>query len=151
MTSSICVDASFVIRALGGHPLSETAIDLLQKWQKQRISLIAPTHLGFEVTSTLRRLVYLQALTPSQGEKAFAQFMSLPIRLSGSRKLFLLAWKLAKTFNRSRAYDTAYLALAQLRACEFWTADKRIYNAVKDSLDWVKCLSEGENEGEYYQ
>lgn len=150
MTSWVCVDASFIIRALGGHPLSEPAIYLLKNWQAHRVSLIAPSHLGFEVTSTLRRLVYLNVLTPSQGEKAFAEFMNIPIRLSSSRKIFLLSWKLAKTFNRSRAYDTAYIALAQLRGCEFWTADKRIYNAVKDSLAWVKCLSENEDERGYY-
>jgi predicted nucleic acid-binding protein len=41
-----------------------------------------------------------------------------------------------------RAYDTAYLALAQLRNCEFWTADKRLFNAVSGELDWVRWLGD---------
>ena len=34
----------------------------------------------------------------------------------------------------------ANLALAQLRGCEFWTADERLYNAVSKELEWVKWV-----------
>ena len=45
-------------------------------------------------------------------------------------------------FNLPRAYDTAYLALARLRNCEFWTADERLFNAVSRELDWVRWLGD---------
>jgi len=49
---------------------------------------------------------------------------------------------LATHFNRPTAYDAHYLALAEMLGCEFWTADRRLYNAVKEELPWVKWLSD---------
>jgi len=142
MNSSVCIDANLIIRALVPGSLSDNVLALLLYWQQQEITLIAPALLAFEVTSTLRRLVYLKEITPEEGEEAFAQFLRFDIRLSHRRSLFPLAWNLAKEHQRPRAYDTAYLALAQLNECEFWTADERLYNAVHQTLAWVKWVGE---------
>jgi len=37
-------------------------------------------------------------------------------------------------------YDATYAALAELRGCEFWTADKAFDDAVKAALPFVKYL-----------
>jgi predicted nucleic acid-binding protein len=140
MNSVVCLDASVVIWALTPSPLSDKAAAVLAHSQKEKTSLVAPTLLAFEVTSTLRRLVYLHELTPKEGEEAFEAFLHLPVRLSHRRALFPLAWRLAKELNLSRAYDAAYLALAQLRHCDFWTADEKLYNTVKDRLSWVRWI-----------
>jgi predicted nucleic acid-binding protein len=99
---------------------------------------------AFEVTSTLRRLVYLDELTASEGEEAFRRFLDIPVRLSHRRAIFPVAWKLAQDFNLSHAYDSSYLALAQIHRCEFWTADERLYNTVRDRLSWVRWIGAGE-------
>jgi predicted nucleic acid-binding protein len=140
MNSLVCVDASFIIRTLVPGPLSEHALGILETWQREQTTLVSPALLAFEVTSTLRRYVYLKEISSARGEEAFETFLRLNIRLSHQRGLFPLAWKLAQDFNFSRAYDTAYLALAQLRGCDFWTADERLYNAVRHELAWVKWL-----------
>jgi predicted nucleic acid-binding protein len=140
MNSLVCVDASLILRTLLPGPLSAHALALLESWHRRQTTLIGPALLAFEVTSTLRRHVYLQEISAARGEEAFEKFLRLNIRLSHQRGIFPLAWKLVKDFNRSRAYDTAYLALAQLRGCDFWTADERLYNAVSHELDWVKWL-----------
>jgi hypothetical protein len=44
------------------------------------------------------------------------------------------------TAIRKRVYDATYAALAELRGCEFWTADKVFYDAVKGVLVFVKHL-----------
>lgn len=111
-------------------------------------TLIAPALLAFEVTSSLRRLVHLREITPEEGEEAFAAFRRVQVRLSHRQTIFPLAWRLAKELRRPRAYATAYLALAQLDGCEFWTADERLYNAVRDSLPWVHWVGEGAAEDE---
>ncbi|MDQ6693713.1 MAG: type II toxin-antitoxin system VapC family toxin, partial [Chloroflexota bacterium] len=49
---------------------------------------------------------------------------------------------LAKQFDRPRAYDTAYLAVAQMYGCELWTADEKLYNAVGGQLPWVRWLGD---------
>ena len=73
-------------------------------------------------------------------KEAFVRFLQMKIDLTSRRSVIDRGWKIAKEFNRLRTYDTAYLALAELETCEFWTADERLYNAVKHKLNWVKWL-----------
>ena len=140
MNAPLCIDANLVIWSLLPSPQSTATEALLTRWQQEAVILIAPALLAFEVTSTLRRLVFLKEITPSEGNEAFEQFLRIPLRLSHQRGIFPLAWRLAKRFNRPRAYDTAYLALAHLRGCDFWTADERLYNAVSHELDYVRWV-----------
>jgi predicted nucleic acid-binding protein len=86
--------------------------------------------------------VFLKELRAEDGEAAFDAFRKIKIRFSARAALFPLAWKLVKEFNRPRAYDVTYLALAQLEGVELWTADERLYNAVKGKLAWVRWVGE---------
>ena len=140
MNSRVCVDANLIIWSLLPFPLSASARALLATWQQTETTLIAPALLAFEVTASVRRLVYLKEITPQEGETAFSGFLRIQIRLSQRQSIFPLAWELAKQFNRPRAYDTAYLALAQLNQCKFWTADEKLYNAVNEKLPWVNWV-----------
>jgi predicted nucleic acid-binding protein len=138
----ICVDASLILRTLVPGPFTDRALALLGEWRRADALLVAPALIAFEVTSVLRRLVYLREITPSHGERAFDTFRKIEIQLSQQQEILPLAWELAKRLNRPRAYDTAYLACAQLNHCEFWTADEKVYNATKDALDWVKWVGD---------
>jgi len=140
MNSVVCVDANVIIWALAPFPFSEAAEALLARWQRDEITLIAPALFAFEVTSTLRRLVYLKELTAEEGETAFRRFLDIPVRLSHRRAIFPLAWQLARDFDLSRAYDASYLALAQIQQCDLWTADERLYNIVRERFPWVRWI-----------
>jgi predicted nucleic acid-binding protein len=50
------------------------------------------------------------------------------------------AREITEQFNLRTVYDTTYAALAELRGCEFWTADKVFYDTVKAVLTFVKSL-----------
>jgi predicted nucleic acid-binding protein len=50
------------------------------------------------------------------------------------------AWEVAAVYGFATVYDATYLALAELRGCEFWTADERLFQRVKDTLTFVKWL-----------
>lgn len=140
--SQVCVDASLLLWALLPYPMSDNAQAHLARWQESQTGLLAPALLAFEITSSLRRLVYLGELNEAEGEAALANFARMGVRLSHRKSIFPLAWKLAKQHNRPRAYDTAYLALAMLEDCPFWTADRRLYNAVNSELSWVHWVGE---------
>ncbi len=142
MNSWVCIDASVVLSALAPDTFSDRALALWEMWQRDNDSLIAPTLLNYEVASTLRRLVYSGLLTDVEGEQAFQRFLRMDIHVSNQRGIIPLAWEFAKEFGRPRAYDTSYLAVAYLRDCEFWTADERLYNAVRHKLTWVKWLGQ---------
>jgi predicted nucleic acid-binding protein len=142
MNSPVCIDANLIVRTLVPDNFSQEAEALLARWLKTETLLIAPALLAYEVTSTLRWMVHQGRLLPERGDQAFAYFQRMDIRLVHRQAIFPLAWELARQFNRPRAYDTAYLAVAQLNGCEFWTADKRLYNAVHPKLAWVKWIGD---------
>ena len=43
---------------------------------------------------------------------------------------------------REERVDAYYLALAEMERCEFWTADERLYNSVKDGFPLIHWLGE---------
>jgi predicted nucleic acid-binding protein len=141
-SSVVCVDASLILRTLVPGPLSGAADAFLVTSRRDAVTLIAPALLQFEVTSALRRLTYLKRISAGDGDRAFEEFLKIDIRLSHRRDMFSLAWHLAKRFNRSRAYDATYVALAQLNECELWTADEKLFNAFGDELRWVRWIGE---------
>jgi len=56
--------------------------------------------------------------------------LSLPLRLHGDVSLHRWAVDLAERFSLPAAYDAHYLALAEWLGGEFWTADRRLAQAV---------------------
>lgn len=55
---------------------------------------------------------------------------------------------IAVTLNQVRVYDATYAALAELRGCEFWTADERFYNSAAGHLTFVKYIGGYKASGE---
>jgi len=140
MASQICVDASLVLKLVLREPDSPLAEALWTEWLASGVQICAPTLLEFETASVLRNKVYRGRITPEQGEEAFHTIRALDITILHPGGLLDMAWGLAKRFNRPVAYDSTYLALAQFLDCELWTADERLYNAVKGELSWVRRL-----------
>lgn len=70
--------------------------------------------------------------------------MALAVLEKAGAQLFSMTnlVKRARQFNKPQIYDSLYAALAELRGCEFWTADKRFYDAVKSRLPFVKYLTQ---------
>jgi len=137
----VCVDASLAVKVVVTEPDSDKADALFDEWANDGTSLIAPAFFEVETDSILRQKVMLRKeLTPEQAEAAFAQLQALPIQqisMPGQRQR---AWEIATTFGFATVYDATYLALAELRGCEFWTADERLFNQVKDKLPFIKWL-----------
>jgi len=50
------------------------------------------------------------------------------------------AYELAVRFNRPRAYDSQYMALAERFDCEFWTADERLVNSTQSQFSRIRWL-----------
>jgi predicted nucleic acid-binding protein len=142
-TTEICVDASLAVKVVVAETDSDKADVLFNRWADDGYQLIAPALFEVETDSILRQKIVLRrGLTPDQADAAFARLQAMPIRqisLSGQRQR---AWEIAIRFGFATVYDASYLALAQLRDCEFWTADERLFNRVKDNLPFVKWLGD---------
>jgi predicted nucleic acid-binding protein len=52
-----------------------------------------------------------------------------------------LDWTLR--LKRASAYNSYYFVLAQTLECDFWTAEKRLFNALQDAhLMWLRWIEE---------
>jgi predicted nucleic acid-binding protein len=138
--SLVCVDASFIVRLLVPDRFSEQAERQWTNWLENDARIIAPTLILFEVSAALRLMVFRKALSPKRGDEIFNDFRRIDIFVSHEYSLRTRAWQLAKQFNQPRSYDMAYVALAQLDECPFWTADERLYNSVRHELAWVHWI-----------
>lgn len=140
--TEVCVDANLVVKLVSQEPDSDPADALFAAWQEQSTRLIAPPFLPIEVDSVLRQKVMLrQELTIEQARTCFAAACQVPVELLSLPGQRELAWSLAEELRLPHVYDTTYLALAELRGCEFWTADRRLVNACRH-LRFVRLLGE---------
>ena len=137
-----CVDAGTIIKLVVKEDLRPQTLALWQSWIDNELQAVAPTLFAYEVTSVLRKKVHRGLITPDEGEKALSAAFNLDVKWLAPPDLHRHAWQLAARFNRPAAYDAHYLALAEMLGCDLWTADRRLFNAVRDELPWVEWLGD---------
>ncbi len=142
MTSWIVADSGILLSSALSGPYSAKAEELLRLWQTQELQIAAPSLFWYEITAVVRRHVHHGTLTADDGIRVRDQLLSKPVRLMIDGHLIRRGYELATQFNRPTAYDTQYLAVAERLRCEFWTADERLFNVVKQNLVWVKWVGD---------
>jgi predicted nucleic acid-binding protein len=135
--STICVDASLVVRLLLSGEYASPVVVLWKAWHEAESLIAAPTLIHYEVSNALRRYVVHGELLPEEAAEALEAALQLGITLHGDAALHRRALTLAKQLELSTAYDAHYLALAERLGAEFWTADRRLVSAVSANLPWV--------------
>lgn len=133
------VDASVILRAYFPDEEQGEAQALIREHVAGRVTLAAPTLLLYELINGVRQAERLGRITAQEGEAILESFEQLSIELAEVPWQETLA--LARRFERS-AYDAAYLALASVRGTKLITGDMRLYNAVREQLDWVEWIGE---------
>lgn len=136
-SSMICVDANLVVRLVLSGTYDSPIVSLWQKWHEDRYSIVAPTLLYYEVSNALRRYVVHGEILPDEALEGLEAALDLDIALYGDRGLHKRALQLAERLLLPAAYDAHYLALAETLGAEFWTADRRLVDAVGAALPWV--------------
>jgi predicted nucleic acid-binding protein len=79
-------------------------------------------------------------MTLSETDTALARLAAIGVQIVTHPDMVKRARHMARQANQPKIYDSLYAALAELRGCEFWTADKTFYDAVKAALSFVKYL-----------
>ena len=138
----VCLDASLVLLWFLREPLSTRADALLQEWRTDGVEFIAPSLLMLEVPSVLRQAVHRGRVTTAEGDETLHAFLEMDIRIREPSDLLNRTWELGKTLNAPRLYDMYYLALAEIEACELWTADQRFVNLVAPHSALVRLVGE---------
>ena len=140
--SRVCVDAGLAIKFITPEEDSAFAEALFVRWRADSTEMIAPAFAAAEIDSVLRQKITRGELTQEVADAAFRLARRLPIAFDIETDCRERAWEIAMDFQFPQAYDAAYLALAELRGCEFWTADKKLYERVKNRLEFVRLLGE---------
>jgi predicted nucleic acid-binding protein len=58
----------------------------------------------------------------------------------GSKAIGAIIWTIAQQFSLATLYDAAILAVAELEAAEFWTADESLLNTLTPCPGYVQKL-----------
>lgn len=81
-------------------------------------------------------------LTADEAQTALTIFQSIPVTFQHFPALAPRALELATKYNWRYAYDGFYIALAEHRGCELWTADENLVKDVSADFPFVKWLKD---------
>ena len=128
------VDASVLLGAFFPDEAQAQAQLLLRQHASGQVRLKAPSILLYEVSNAVWQAERRGRIPGAQAAEILQTAAALNI------DLLPLEWgemlPLARRFGR-RAYDAAYLTLAERSGEQLITGDERLYNAVHPGLDWV--------------
>lgn len=138
--SDVCIDASFALKLVLLEPERERVRAQWAVWLQQGVTPVAPWLWAFESHAVLRRKVSRGELIDQRAREAWRTLQRQGIHIVHPRGLFERAWALAAELARPTTYDTVYLAVADLRGCELWTADHRLMNAAASRFPWLRSI-----------
>jgi predicted nucleic acid-binding protein len=135
------IDASVAVKwVMKGESHRRQARKLLRESLVAGIRLITPPLFENETESVIQEEVFFGHVSVVDADKALRALGRAGVQIIYDPRVKERARQIARQFNQRRVYDSTYVALAELRGCEFWTADKAFYDAVKAVLTFVKCL-----------
>ena len=138
----VCVDASFSLKLVLPEPERPAVLAQWDSWEGNGFDFIAPSLWLYETHSTLRRKAESGVLTEDEAVQAWRILLAHGVETAIPAGLLDRAWMLAAELGLHRTYDMTYLALAELRGCELWTADNRTVNAARGRFEWLHSVDE---------
>ena len=142
MPDAVVVDASFATMWAIPEPSSERALALAEEWAGSATGLLAPCLLVSEVTNALYKRVVRRELTLLEAQRALDVVLGFSIEIREEPGLAHRAMEWASRLGQPAAYDTQYLALAEINRCECWTGDRRFFRAARATAPWVRWVGE---------
>jgi predicted nucleic acid-binding protein len=141
---AIVVDANIAIRAVLPTKENGRILERIKAWHQSRRDFYAPDILLPEAVSAIRRSIFNQWITEAEGRIAVEDMFRLGMEIVPSEAALCqaaLIW--AGRLGQSKAYDGFYLALAEMKTAELWTADERLFNRVRQlGFSWVRWIEE---------
>ena len=140
----VVVDTSVVIKWVLFEPDSPKAQALLFDWTGNGIEILAPHLLAYEAANSLYRKARKGEITLDRARQALSKLLNSDIEFDPffDTSLNLRALELASSYDLPATYDAHFLALAERKGCELWTADTRLWNSIRGKLAWVRWLDD---------
>ncbi|MFQ5829989.1 MAG: type II toxin-antitoxin system VapC family toxin [Candidatus Methylomirabilia bacterium] len=135
--TALVVDASVAIK----WALPEVHSDAARRLLDAGYALLVPDLFFAEVGNTLWQRARRGEVTTEEARTTLQAFVGASLEVHSCKSLMALAFDLALR-TRQSVYDGLYLSVAILRGCQLVTADRRLYDTVKESplashLLWV--------------
>ncbi|MDX9993415.1 MAG: type II toxin-antitoxin system VapC family toxin [Anaerolineales bacterium] len=142
MEELLVLDASVAIKAILPNPLQGHCRALVETFAE--VQPVSPALWGHETTSAISKTVHFGQITEAEGRLALEQLAALNVQLfTPNLEQNQAAFDWTIRLKRAAAYDSYYLALAQSLDCDFWTADSRLFNALKgERFKWLHWIEE---------
>jgi predicted nucleic acid-binding protein len=139
--TELVIDASVAVKwVVQGEPFRHKARALLRDAKLKSTALIGPPLLEYEVESVLQSRLRDKRANVTTVNASLNAFYAVGVQIVTPPDLLRRARSIARQFKQDYVYDSVYAALAALRGCEFWTADKAFYDTVRTGLSFVKYL-----------
>ena len=135
----IVIDASALLCGFLPDEAQPGAQALIRDHALGRLALCAPTLLSYEVTNAVLVAERRGRISREEAGQIVDAVVRLGIEEDAVGADAML--RFAHEYGRS-AYDAAYLALASANGEELITGDRRLFNAVRDRLAWVRWVGD---------
>ena len=144
MNHVFVVDASVAVKWLVYEEFTDRAQALLRDSRQVLRPLLGPPLLASEVMNAIyKKLRIEQSITDEEADQALTEFFSWPaVQLYAPPGLYQRAFSFARINNLPRAYDSQYVALAEMLQAEFWTDDRNLIRAVQDVAPWIRWIGD---------
>ena len=134
------IDASVAVKWLVPEIHAEAAFRLLEKNSK----LIAPDLIFSEIGNMLLKKSRAGEIEPDSAVEMLTDFKGLPLQTYKTEEFLEYAWTLADSYRLS-FYDSLYIALSLKTSSRMVTADKKLYNSLKNAsfkkyMLWVEDI-----------
>lgn len=136
------MDSGVLLSLLLGETFKDHTSALTQYWLKEGFEIHAPSLFQYEIVAVMRKSVVRESITDGDAKGYIKTALLYPIIYSLDTFLHERAYQLSTQLKRPTAYDSQYLALAERLDCEFWTADERLFNAVKADFPLIRWVGD---------
>lgn len=142
MADRIVVDASVALKWQFKDELeTEQAIQMMIDFINGKIELISPSLFAYEIVNAVRIAIIKERISEKEGIDAINDILAIGVGLFDFAGLVERTFRLTRIYSRS-VYDCAYLALAEREDCVIYTADKRLFNAIKDRVKFIRWVGD---------
>lgn len=136
------IDASVVLKwYLADEEHGQKAIRLLENYISNKLDLLAPSLLEYEVVNGLIIAQKRGRVKEEEIVNAIDGFASLEIKIRDISHLYSNILRYCKVYNCS-AYYASYLSVAEAEGIPLITADEKLYNKIRKDLKWINWVGD---------
>jgi predicted nucleic acid-binding protein len=136
----LVIDASVALKwFLLDEKYGDRALDLLERFVRGELDLVAPSLMVYEVINGLVIAQRKGRIAEERVRTSISGFLNLGITFVDVAGLEARVLHFCRVYERS-AYDASYLAVAEQDTLELVTGDERLYNSTTGKAAWVKWI-----------